>query len=331
MEAIQYGLGPVGCEIVRLGLKRGLRYIGAVDSDPGKTGRDLGLVAGLGRELGVLVTDDVEDLLARAGGVVVTHATGSSLQIVLTQLIDLLRAGCTVVSTCEELSYPYLAHPEEAAVLAEAANRHVGRLLGTGVNPGFVMDVLPLCLTLASQEVISVQVERVVDAAKRREPLQKKVGAGLSREEFARGVDSGLIRHVGLRESVAMLAAGLGWQLERIDEQIEPVISGERLRSAYVTVEPGGVAGIHQVARGFVNGAGPKIVLDLTMALGKEGLDRITVDGQPPLTLEVRGGVHGDLATASVVINSIPGLVSLPPGLHTMLDLLRARYGPLAS
>ncbi|MEW5899212.1 MAG: dihydrodipicolinate reductase [Bacillota bacterium] len=330
MEAIQYGLGPVGCTIVRLGFKRGLRYIGAVDCDPGKAGRDLGLAVGLGRELGVPVTEKAEDLLARAGGVVVTHATGSLLKQVLPQLIELLAAGCTVVSTCEELSYPFWAHPEEAAVLDEAAKKHRGRLLGTGVNPGFIMDFLPLCLTLASQEVASVKVERVVDAAGRREPLQKKVGAGLSREEFVRGVESGAIRHVGLPESVAMLAAGLGWPLEKIDEEIEPVISSRRLSTGYVTVEPGGVAGVHQVARGYVNGGGARIVLDLKMAVGEAGVDRITVEGQPPLTLEVTGGVHGDLATASVIVNSIAALASLPPGLHTMLDLARARYGLLA-
>ncbi|MCL6610583.1 MAG: hypothetical protein K6T66_03465 [Peptococcaceae bacterium] len=330
MEAIQYGLGPVGSQIARLGLRRGLRYVGAVDTDPAKVGRDMGEVIGLDEKLGVAVTADPAELLAKTGKATVIHATGSSLRAVLPQLIDLLKAGCSIVSTCEELSYPYKTHPEEAAVLDETARKHGGRVLGTGVNPGFVMDILPLCLSTAVQELSALRVERVVDAAKRRLPLQKKVGAGLSPEEFRAGVGEGWIRHVGLPESVHMIAAGLGWPLDRVEETIEPVISRERLTSGHVPVEPGMVAGIHQVARGFVNGSGERITLDLTMAVDAPGADRVIIDGVPPLTLEVRGGVHGDLGTASVVINAVHGLNKLEPGLHTMLDLMRTHFGPLS-
>ncbi|MFZ5631991.1 MAG: dihydrodipicolinate reductase [Bacillota bacterium] len=327
MEAVQYGLGPVGSKIALLGLKRGLRYVGAVDKDPAKVGRDMGDVIGLGEKLGVTVTGDPIRLLAKTGKVVVIHTTGSSLKAVLPQLTDLLKAGCTVVSTCEELSYPYLAHPEEAAALDGVARQHGGRLLGTGVNPGFVMDILPLCFSTAAQEVSSVKVERVVDAAKRREPLQKKVGVGLTPEKFKAGVEEGWIKHVGLPESVGMIAAGLGWRLDRVEETIDPVISPVRLTSSYVPVEPGVVAGIHQVARGYVNGSGEKITLDLTMVVDGRSVDRVAIDGYPPLTMEIKGGLHGDLVTASVVINAIHGLGTLEPGLHTMLDLVRARFG----
>lgn len=330
MEAIQYGLGPVGSQIARLGLKRGLRYVGAVDKDPAKAGQDMGAVIGLGEKMGVTVTADPAALLARTGKVVVLHTTGSSLKAVLPQLTELLKAGCSIVSTCEELSYPFRENPEEAALLDRVAREYGGRLLGTGVNPGFVMDILPLCLTTAAMAVTSVRVERVVDASKRRQPLQKKVGVGLSPEEFNAGVREGWIKHVGLPESIAMIAAGLGWPLDRIEESIEPVISPVRLTSSYVPVEQGMVAGIHQVARGFVKGSGEKVTLDLTMVLDGQGVDRAIIDGEPPLTMEIKGGLPGDLVTASVVVNAIQGLASLEPGLHTMLDLVRARFGPLS-
>jgi 4-hydroxy-tetrahydrodipicolinate reductase len=326
MKAIQYGLGPVGCAVVRLGVERGLRYIGAVDQDPGKVGRDLGLAAGLEEPLGVTVAGEAGKVLAQNGGLVVTHATGSSLRQVAGQLVDLLKAGCTVVSTCEELSYPYLRYPEEAALLDETAKKCGGRLLGTGVNPGFIMDFLPLALTAAAQKVTALRVERTVDAARRREPLQRKVGVGLSKEEYLRGVEEGRIRHVGLPESAAMLAAGMGWKLERFEEEIEPVIADRPLRGANGTVEPGFVAGTRQVLRGFVSGPEPEITLDLKMALGEEEVDKIFIEGHPPLTFQVCGGVPGDLATASFLINSLAGLLELPPGLYTMLDLNRARF-----
>lgn len=330
MEAIQYGLGPVGIQIARLGLNRGVRFVGAVDRDPEKVGRDLGEVIGLGEKLGVAVEADPQDLLSRTGKVAVIHATGSSLKMVLPQLTELLKAGCSIVSTCEELSYPYQAHPGEAKTLDGVARSNGGRVLGTGVNPGFVMDALPLCLSMAVQDLTALRVERVVDAAGRRRPLQKKVGVGLSPGEFKAGIEEGWIRHVGLPESIRMIAAGLGWPLERVEESIEPVISRERLTSGYVPVKPGMVAGIHQVGRGFVSGRGERITLDLTMVVDGRGVDRVTIDGTPPLTMEVRGGVHGDLGTASVIINAIHGLMGLDPGLHTMLDLMRARFGPLS-
>lgn len=330
MKALLYGLGPVGCRIAGLGLRRGLRCVGAVDTDPEKVGRDIGQVIGLEEKLGVAVSSDAQELLAKTGGVAVIHATGSSLKAVLPQLIDLLKAGCSVVSTCEELSYPYLTHPREAALLDEVAREHGGRVLGTGVNPGFVMDILPLCLSTAVQEISAVRVERVVDAAKRRQPLQKKVGVGLSPEKFKDGVREGWIKHVGLPESIHMISAGLGWPLDRVEETIEPVISRERLASGYVPVEPGMVAGIHQVATGYVRDAEARITLDLTMVVDGLGVDRVTLDSVPPLTMEVKGGVHGDLGTAAVVINAIHGLASLKPGLHTMLDLVRAHFGRLS-
>ncbi|MGB9846024.1 MAG: dihydrodipicolinate reductase [Desulfotomaculales bacterium] len=326
MKAIQYGLGPVGCAVVRLGIERGLRYVGAVDQDPGKVGRDLGLAAGLEEPLGVAVASEAGKVLAQNGGLVVTHATGSSLKKVAGQLTELLAAGCTVVSTCEELSYPYLRYPEEAALLDETAKKYGGRLLGTGVNPGFIMDFLPLALTAAAQKVTALRVERTVDAARRREPLQRKVGVGLSKEEYLRGVEEGLIRHVGLPESAAMLAAGMGWKLERFEEEIEPVIADRPLQGANGTVAPGFVAGTRQVLRGFVSGPEPEITLDLKMALGEEEVDKIVIAGRPPLTFQVCGGIPGDLATAAVLLNSLAGLLELPPGLHTMLDLNRARF-----
>ncbi|WP_027717368.1 hypothetical protein [Desulfovirgula thermocuniculi] len=326
MQLIQYGLGPVGCAIARVVLRRGYKFLAAVDSDPHKAGRDLGEVIGWEEKLGVPVYGSFQEVLPAGGGAVVTHATGSFLPAVAPQLLELLEVGCTVISTCEELSYPYLRYPQEAAALAEAARRGGGKVLGTGVNPGFIMDFLPLVLTLCAQEVSALEVRRKVDVASRRGPLQVKVGVGLTPEQFEQGRREGKIGHVGLPESVAMLAAGLGWSLAKIEESVTPVIADRPIVGGVVEVLPGRVAGLHQVATGYREDGEAAIRLDLTMTLGGESLDRITINGTPPLTFEVAGGVHGDLATAAVVVNCIPALAELPPGLYTMLDLNRAHY-----
>lgn len=321
--AMQYGVGPIGARIVEVAVDRGYEFLGALDVDPEKVGEDLGTVAGIDR-LGVEVTDD-PDALAEQSPDVVFHATGSSLAAVRPQLEEAMAAGADVVSTCEELAYPFYHHPDEAAELDSAAREHDAACLGTGINPGFAMDALPAVVTAACQRVDSIRVERVQDAATRRAPLQEKIGAGTAPDAFESAVAASA-GHVGLPESVAMLAAAFGWQLETVDETIEPVVADERAASDHVTVEPGAVAGISQTATGVVGGD-VRIELTLEMYLGApEPHDTVTIDGTPSLTYTVPGGFHGDVTTPAVVVNAARRLQETEPGLRTMLDLPSPSY-----
>ncbi|MDZ7702300.1 MAG: hypothetical protein U5J98_09705 [Halobacteriales archaeon] len=324
VTAVQYGVGPIGSRIVEAALDRGYELVGAVDVDPAKVGEDLGAVAGLDEELGVTVTDDAGAALA-AGPDVVLHSTASSIAAVEEQLVAAMAAGADVVSTTEELSYPWRAHPDAAGRLDDAAAEHGATCLGTGINPGFAMDALPAVATAPCRSVESVRVERVQDAGTRRGPLQRKVGAGLSLEAWEAEVaaDAG---HVGLPESVAMLAAGLGWELDDVAETMEPVVADGRTETDHVVVEPGEAAGIHQVATGVVAGE-PAIELDLRLYVGApESRDAVSVRGDPDVELAVEGGLHGDVTTPAVVLNSVPRVREAAPGLATMLDLATPRF-----
>lgn len=316
ISVVQYGLGPIGAEIARLLLtKSWVRFAGAVDIDPAKVGRDAGEVIGLGRNLGVKVTPSIE---GKAD--VVVHSTGSRLRDVKEQLLTLLGTGSHVVSTCEELSFPLdTAIREELQRVARANNV---TLLGTGVNPGFVMDKLPLTLTSVCQSVESIEVNRVVDASQRREPLQRKVGAGMTREQFNARVQEGKIKHMGLRESLFMIANGLGLELDEVsDEQILPVMAEERVITKYLQVEPGQVAGVHQVIRGQKSGK-LRLSLDIRMYVGaRDPRDEVIVKGTPDLKMRIEGGVHGDRATAAIAVNAIPRVVAARPGVLTMDDI----------
>jgi 4-hydroxy-tetrahydrodipicolinate reductase len=313
-----FGLGPIGQRIARLAAAReDLRIVGAVDIAPALTGRDLGEVLGLGRTLGVAVRAEPG---AAPEGCVALHATGSSLERMAPQFRALLAAGYHVVSTCEELAFPFFHHARVAQALDGHA-REVGRVLvGTGVNPGFAMDTLPLALTATSERVDHVRVERRVAAASRREPLQRKIGASLTPEAFEEGVRAGRIRHVGLPESAAAVAAGLGFRVDRIEDTIAPVIATERLTTQFLTVEPGQVAGVHQVARGF-EGARERVSLELVMSVSvPASVDRILLKGEPDMALTVEG-IHGDTATASITVNAVRSVATARPGLRTMADL----------
>ena len=160
------------------------------------------------------------------------------------ELLACLSAGCCVVSTCEELAYPFRKHPDLAAKLDTAAKDEGVAIVGTGINPGFVMDQLVLTLAAAAQRVDWAKALRVVDASKRRLPLQKKIGAGMTPEEFREQVAARVIKHHGLPESVAMAADGLGFALDDISETIEPIIARETVKTPFLEIAPGQRAGV---------------------------------------------------------------------------------------
>jgi 4-hydroxy-tetrahydrodipicolinate reductase len=316
------GLGPVGLSLARLVLERpGLRLVGAVDPRPDLAGRDLGTLLG-GPRLGVVVGADARAVLASARPRIVVHATGSHLADVESQLRTALRAGAGVVSTCEELSYPFYRHPALARRLDALARRHGAALLGTGVNPGFVMDKLAVTLLGACRAARSVRVHRVVDAARRREPLQRKIGAGITRAEFEERRRAGRIGHVGLPESAHMLADAMGLPARRVlRETLAPVIAQKRVVTDFLEVRPGRVAGIAQTAVVSVGGR-ERVRLELEMYVGARGsVDAVAIDGRPAFEASIAGGIHGDEGTAAMVVNCAQLLPSLPPGLRTMLDV----------
>ena len=320
IRVIQYGVGPIGAGMVRLmAQKPELNIIGAIDIDPKKAGRDLGEVAGVGRELGVKVSADAESVLAMNADVVV-HTTSSYLKSVEKQLLDCIEAEMHVVSTCEELSYPFRKHPELSHKIDEAAKRNGVVILGTGVNPGFAMDKMILTLATACQSVTGASAHRIVNASKRRQPLQAKIGSGLTVEEFHQKVKDGIIKHHGLPESVGIVADSLALPVDDITEVIEPVVATERVVTDYFDVPAGNVVGVRQVARGTSNGK-EYVNLKLEMYLGApDSIDTVTVKGTPELTLQIPGGIHGDLATAAITVNCIPALFEMRPGLRTSKD-----------
>jgi 4-hydroxy-tetrahydrodipicolinate reductase len=246
------------------------------------------------------------------------------------QLLECLGAGCCVVSTCEELAYPYRKHPDLSAQLDAAAKEEGVALVGTGVNPGFVMDKLVLTLSAVSQRVEWAKAVRIVDASKRRLPLQKKIGAGMTPEEFRAQVSAGVIKHHGLPESIAMVADGLGFELDDISETIEPVIAADPVKTEFLEVAPGQVAGVHQIARG-TDGGKEKIYMELKMFVGAEdSADSIELKGEPNLALTIPGGTHGDVATAAVVVNAIPSILAAQSGLRTARDLPLSFFPPVS-
>jgi hypothetical protein len=251
-RVIQYGLGPIGSATARHVVERaGLELVGGVDIDPAKVGKDVGEVIGLRHPLGFTVADKLAQTDANAD--VVLHATGSYFDLFKDQVIEILEAGLDVVSTAEELSFPWLAHPQEATEI-DAVARRVGKtILGTGVNPGFIMDLLPLCLTAICQQVERIDVTRVINASTRRGPFQAKIGSGMAVDDFNARMATGRMGHVGLPESIGMVFDTLGKRLARYESHIEPVVTDRLVKTDYFEVEPGRVIGLRQVAQAYTD------------------------------------------------------------------------------
>ena len=322
IKVVQYGLGPIGLGIVDVLLSRPwVQLVGAVDIDRNKVGQDVGQLLTKPRKTGVLVSDKASEVLKSTSPEIVTHATSSYMSAIHPQLVQILDQGSSIVSTAEELTYPFTKHPDLANDLDARARRKNAVVLGTGINPGFLLDTLAVILAGVCQKVNSIRAERVVDASRRRLPLQKKIGAGLTRPEFEKKVAEGTIKHVGLPESVGLISLAMGWKVGEIQERITPVLAEKDERSEHITVPAGSVAGVRQVAKGILAGQ-ELVVLDLRMYLNAPNPhDSVLIDGIPPVDMTIRGGVHGDSATPAIVVNILPSLTGLKPGLRTMLDL----------
>ena len=322
LRVIQLGLGPIGLEAARLTFSRSdLELVGAVDVDPRLGGRDLGDLLEIPDRTGVIVQSDLASALEREGPDIVFQTTGSRLADVMGQIEQVVRHGANLASTTEELFFPHRRHPVEAARIDSLAREQGVSVLGTGVNPGFAMDTLALCLSAVCRRIDSVGIRRVVDAMTRRAPLQRKIGAGLPVEEFRAKVARKELGHVGLVESLDLLAAVLGLVVDEVEETIEPVVATQAIRTSHATVEPEQVAGIHHTALGRSAGR-LRISLDLRMYLGAPSPhDEIAIEGDPPIRNRVEGGIAGDAATAAILVNCAGRVVAAPPGLRTIAEV----------
>jgi 4-hydroxy-tetrahydrodipicolinate reductase len=314
------GLGAIGREVLKaIQARPGLALVAVADPSPALVGKDAGEVAGTG-PCGVKVVASAEEAFAEPGGVdVALVLTASGVADVLPIVEAASLRGIDVISTCEDLSYADLATPELARKLDARARAGGITVLGTGINPGFVMDRLPLTLAAACVRVDAVRVERVVDAAKRRGPLRAKVGADLTVEEFQAGVAARRLGHRGLPESCALVGLGLGITFDEIRNTIAPVVA--TAASPRDGIAPGRVAGLRQSAVGL-RGGRELVRLDLEMSVAApEPHDRVVIEGDPPLDVLVRGGTHGDRGTVGTTVSAIPAVVVAAPGLKTILDL----------
>jgi 4-hydroxy-tetrahydrodipicolinate reductase len=321
IKVVQMGLGPIGRKVTQYLTERSnIEIRGAIDADPAIAGQDVGALAGT-PPLGVKVTADMERVLGGGNADVVVLTTTSRLDKIYEQLQQILPYGVHCVSSCEELSYPWATQPEISAGIDALAKKHGVAVLSTGVNPGFMMDFLPIAMSGICRNIRKVTVERIQDASARRIPFQQKIGAGLTLNEFHDRVKGGVLRHVGLTESMHMIASRLHWKLDRTEDLITPIIAETEVRVNRMTIAPGNARGVQQLGLGMADGK-EVIRLVFRAAIGEAGSrDRIIIDGSPKIDTCVDGGVNGDVATCAILVNAVPAVLTARHGLRTMADI----------
>lgn len=322
LRIVSFGLGPIGMRAAALtAAKQGLQLVGAIDVAPELAGKDLGAMIDSPGAAGIIIDADARKVLAATKPDCVVHCTSSFIPNVREQLEAIIDAGSNVITSTEEMLWPELQQPEIAAALDERAKSNGVSILGTGVNPGFVMDTLPVFASAVCYDVRHVACRRFVDATSRRLPFQKKIGAGMAEAEFRELAAAGRLGHIGLRESIAMLGSALGFDLDTIEQDVQPIIAETDLRTEFLEVRTGQVAGIHNTGFGAKNGK--KLVeMDLRMYVGcKDPHDAFVFDSTPSFELRIPGGTSGDFATAAILVNGIQSVVAAAPGLRTMLEV----------
>lgn len=326
IRVIHWGLGAMGIGMAKMVLEKGMEIVGAIDTNPAKVGKDVGEILGLNREIGVKVTNDPSYVIGKTPADILLLATSSFVLDVLPQIKLAVECGLNVITTAEEMAEPWASYPQQADEIDRLAKKQGVSVLGTGINPGFVLDTLICTLTAACTEVKKIKGTRINDLSQFGTTVMRTQGVGTTPEEFKKGLESGtIVGHIGFRESVLLIAKALGWQIDKVEETREPIISKVYRETPYVQVEPGNVAGCRHTARAYKDG---EVVIELVhpqqIHPGLEGTetgDYIEIIGTPNISMSIKPEIPGGTGTIAVVVNMIPKVINAAPGMLTMIDL----------
>ncbi|BBE30249.1 dihydrodipicolinate reductase [Tepiditoga spiralis] len=321
-----WGFGAMGSGIVRnIISKYELKLVGVHDARVDYIGKDVGTLLGL-EEVGVKVHDNPMKMIDETNPDLVVIATNSFVSVVKDQILSVVKKNVNVVTIAEEMAHSFYTHPEESLEIDNTARRHGVTVLGTGVNPGFVLDTLVIALTGASLNVKKIKAARINDLSPFGPTVMQTQGVGTTVEEFEKGINDGsIVGHIGFEQSIHMIADAMGWHIDRIEQERKPIVSNVYRETKYVKVEKGMVAGCNHTAKAYM---GDECVIELEhpqqVLPELEDVntgDYIWVEGNPDLSLSIKPEIPGGKGTMAIATNMIPAVIESEAGLMTMSDL----------
>lgn len=324
-----WGFGAMGSGMAKMLLsKKGVDIVGVCDKSDARVGRSIFEVLGIerGNRPEVIIKDNIDEVVSDRSCDLCLIATDSFTKNAFPKLKHVLEKKVNVISTAEEMAYPKAQNPELAEELDKIAKTNGVTVLGTGINPGLMMDLLVVCLTGCMIDVEHIEAKRVNSLSPFGPAVMEEQGVGMTAEEFERGIKNGtLAGHVGFAESVNMIADAIGWKVEKFEQQMKPIITTVDRKSPYGFAKAGDVAGVNMTGQGWVEG---RIKIDMIHPQqiepemeGTETGDYITIKGTPAIHMSNKPEVEGGLGTIAMCVNMIPHVINAKPGLKTMIDL----------
>ncbi|MFZ2960598.1 MAG: 2,4-diaminopentanoate dehydrogenase [Candidatus Ozemobacteraceae bacterium] len=327
IRVVQWGLGAMGSGMVKLMLEKpGLQVVGAIDSRKDYIGKDLGDALELGEKLNVKITDTPKSVLKKSDVDIVILATSSFTREVIDTLQVIAEAGIDCITIAEEMALPEASEPDLAKTIDELAKRHDVTILGTGINPGFVLDSLIINLSGVCHNVERIEASRINDLSCFGPTVMRTQGVGTTPEEFKAGLGNGsIVGHIGFKESITMISLALGLGVDKIEEVREPIISNTDRETKYVKIKAGMVAGCRHIGIGFANGKEVvKLIHPQQIRPEAENVDTgdyITIFGTPEIKMSIKPEVPGGIGTIGVAVNMIPLVRRATAGIKRMIDL----------
>jgi len=327
VKVIIWGLGAMGSGMAELLLKKkGIEIVGAVGrgSKVGKSMYDF-LSVERGNRPDVIIGTP-EDVITEKEEDVVLCCKDSFKKTAFDRLKFVLEKKINVVSSAEEMSYPMAKSPELAKKLDEIAKANGVSILGTGINPGLIMDLLVVIMTGCCEEVEHIISRRVNSLSPFGPAVMEEQGIGITEEEFINGVKTGkLSGHVGFHESINMIADAIGWKVDKVTQSMDPILTDVDRKSPYGFAKAGNVAGCAMKGFGYVDGE-LKIEMDHPQQIEPEQVgvntgDYVIIKGTPNINMVNSPEVPGGIGTIAMCVNMIPHVINARPGLHTMIDL----------
>ena len=308
--------------------KKGVDIVGVCDMASTRIGKSIFEILGVerGERKDVIINADIEEVLTEKCCDVCLCATDSFTKNAFPRLKYALEKKLNVISTAEEMAYPQAQNPDLAADLDKIAKENGVTILGTGINPGLIMDLLVVCLTGCMTDVEHIEAKRVNSLSPFGPAVMEEQGVGLKVEDFREGIESGkLAGHVGFPESINMIAHALGWTVDKVQQQMAPIVTKVDRKSPYGFAAAGDVAGVNMTGQGYVN---VEVKIDMIHPQqiepemeGTHTGDYITIKGTPEVNMAIKPEVNGGLGTIAMVVNMIPHVINARPGLKTMIDL----------
>jgi 4-hydroxy-tetrahydrodipicolinate reductase len=325
-----WGFGAMGGGIAEVLLrKQGVEIVGVCDIHPARVGKSIFEVLGVPRNdrKDVLIQGDITKVVTRGSADVVILATDSFTRKAFDKIKLIVELGINVISTAEEMAYPKAKEPELALEMDRLAKANRVSILGTGINPGLMMDLLVILMTGACTDVEYIKAERVNSLSPFGPAVMEEQGVGITLDEFNTQSASGhLAGHVGFNESVNMICDAIGWKLDKpVEQTMAPIVSKVLRTTKYAEVKPGNVAGCTMKGFGTVDG---KLAVEMIHPQqiepemeGTDTGDYVVIKGTPNINIANKPEVPGGIGTIAMCINMIPQVINARPGLFTMIDL----------